>query len=111
MRAEKTENKKEYNVKEAEYKENNTSVVDRLKAIKQRLDKQDQSTMKKIEKKIEIQEKKNEPVDLQELYSNLNVRPMKFINVLVDGKKILKLVIVKEPINKISKSVKNTSSK
>lgn len=111
MTVTKEEDKKNFEVKESKYKENNTSVIARLKAIKARLDKEDKDELEHINKKIEKQEKKQQPVDIEKLYSNLSVRPMRFLNTIVNGKKITKMVIVKEEIAKVNKNVKKHSSK
>lgn len=105
------DNKKDYEIKDAKYKENNTSVIDKLKAIKEKLDKEDEKKLVAIEAKVSKEESKGKEIDIEKLYSKLNVRPLKFINTLIDGKKVVKLVIVREPITKVSKDVKNTSSK
>ncbi len=102
-----SENTEEYEIKEANYQENNINIVDRIKAIKKSLDEKDEKKMQQTQKQIE----KGKDVDLKQLYSNLFVRPIKFLNTIIDGKKVTKLVIVKEPINQVSKDVKNTSSK
>ena len=109
--AKKSQNIADYDIKEPKYKENNTSVIDKLKSIKQRLDKKDKKEIVGIEKTIDRKEKKGKPVDIRSLYSKLNVRPMKFINAVVDGKKVLTLAIVRQVPSKISNDVKKASSK
>ena len=111
MIVKKDKDKKEYEVKESNFKENNTGVIAKLKAIKARLDKEDKIELQHIDKKITKQEKKNQPVNIEKLYSNLSVRPMKFFSTIVNGKKITKLVIVREEIAKLDKNVNKTSSK
>ena len=111
MIVKKDKDKKEYEVKESNFKENNTGVIAKLKAIKARLEKEDKSELQHIDKKITKQEKKNQPVNIEKLYSNLSVRPMKFFSTIVNGKKITKLVIVREEIAKLDKNVNKTSSK
>ena len=111
LTASKNPNQLDYDINEPKYKENNTSVIDKLKGIKQRLDKEDKKTIERIEMTIEKSERKGKEVDIRELYSNLHVRPMKFMNAIVDGKRVTKLVIIRKPIHKVSKNVKNASSK
>ncbi len=107
----KSQNIGEFDIKEPKYKENNTSVIDKLKSIKQRLDKEDKKELLKIDKSIEKSEKKNKEVDIRTLYSRLNVRPMKFISALIDGKRVTRLAIVRVQPGKISNDVKKPSSK
>jgi hypothetical protein len=107
----KSKNIGEFDIKEPKYKENNTSVIDKLKSIKQRLDKEDKKELLKIDKSIEKSEKKNKEVDIRTLYSRLNVRPMKFISALIDGKRVTRLAIVRVQPGKISNDVKKPSSK
>ena len=101
------ESRKDYSVKESNYRENNVGVIDKIKEIKKKLDEKDDKKIKELEKK----EESGKQIDAKETYSNLFVRPMKFINTFVNGKKFVKLVIVRESIEKVSKDVKNASSK
>ena len=102
---------KAYDVKEAQYQQNNTSVIKRLKDIRKKLDEQDNKEKIKISKKINEEKDKGSKPDILSLCSNLHVRPIKFINTLVSGKRVTKLVLVKEDLYKMKKSVKNASSK
>ena len=104
------QSKEEYEVKEARYQENNPSVVERLKTIKEQLARRDKEEMEHISKKIAKAEKKGEKVDISELYSSLSVRPMKLIQTLVEGKRVTTPAIVREDIRD-RESVKKHSLK
>lgn len=90
------EKEKEFEVTKTKYNENNVGVIARLKAIKAKIDERNQRQLQKIEHDIDKAEKKGNPIDIKELYSRLDVRPMKFIEVMVDGKNVSKLVLVRE---------------
>lgn len=93
----KSEDKKEqYEVKDAKYEKNNIGVIERFKAIKAKVDAKNQKQIEKIERKIDRAQEKGKEIDIKALYSKLNVRPMKFISSMVDGKTVCKLVIVRD---------------
>lgn len=97
MKVDKSKEKyQEFEVTRTNYNENNVGVIERLKAIKAKVDERNRKEKQKIEQEIEKREKQGKSVDIRELYSRLNVRPMKFIEVMVNGKKVNKLVLVRE---------------
>ena len=97
MTAERKDDRVEqYEVREADYQENNTSMISKFKAIKAKLEQKNQRELEKVEKKIDKAKQSGKDVDSTALYSNLDIRPLMFINAMVNGKKVSRLVIVRE---------------
>ena len=90
------ENNKTFEVKEAKYEKNNISAIDKLKAIKKKITKKNDKEIAKVEKTVDKAKEKGREIDIPKLYSKLEVRPLKFISSMTDGKTITKLVIVRE---------------
>lgn len=87
------EKKEEYELEEPKYKRNNESLIERFKRIKEKLAASDERRLASAEKKLENSDPKE--IDIQKIYSKVKVRPLKFMNVVVNGKTITKLVLVK----------------
>ncbi len=99
LSAKKTDSKsKEYEVSSGKAEENNVGVIERFKMIKAKVDERNKRKLEKIEQEVTTLEKKGKQPNVSALYSKLEVRPMKFINAIVDGKSVCKLVLVRQRI-------------
>ncbi len=85
-----------FDVKKAKNKENNISIIDKIKQIKKEVDKRNQKKLEKVEARIDKLKQEGKEIDVRKLYSRIDVRPMKFISAMQNGKEISKLVIVRE---------------
>ena len=92
----KEESEEQYEVTEAEYQENNTSVLSKFKAIKAKIEEKNQKELAKVEQRIDRAQAKGKPVDIAQAYSNLEIRPLMIINAMVNGKNVSRLVIVRD---------------
>ena len=97
------EEKEEYEVVESVQQENNLGIIDRLKTIKEKIEKKDLSKQTRLDARME---KSGDSIPLSQLYKDLSVRPMKFISAMVDGKEISKLVLVREKKEKLEEEGK-----
>ena len=81
---------------ESDKQENNLTIAKRLREIKYKVEKREQSKLDRIDRKIDRVTSKGKSVSLSNLYKNLNVRPMKFISSMIDGKKTTRLVLTRQ---------------
>ena len=102
LSVEKDEKSNGFNIKEAQYKESNTSVINKLKTIRQRLEKEDQETIEEFKEKA----KKNDTTEITKLYRNLSVRPLILVSKMINGNRVTQVVLVKDEIEKQLKNVK-----
>ncbi len=96
----------EFDVVESDQVENNINIAKRIRAVKGKLEAEDEAEMKKIDKKMARLERQHIEVPLSELYKGLNVRPMKFVSAMVDGKETVDLVLVRKQIEKSNEDKK-----
>ena len=81
---------------ESDKQENNLELVKRLKEIKSKVERKEQPKLDRIDRKIEKATNKGKSVSLRNLYKGLQVRPMKFISSMVDGKVTTRLVLTRQ---------------
>ena len=77
----------------------NTNVIDKLKEIKKKIEKEDKEKLEKINKILEKKLKKEDKEDGILLYKNLNIRPVKFAKSL-SSSKTSNLVMINSTKNK-----------
>ena len=75
-----------FEIKNSKFKQNNKSVIDKLKEIKRKIEKEDSEKLDRINKKLEKKLKKGDKPDSKLLYKNLNIRPLKFIKSITGNK-------------------------
>lgn len=102
------EDKEQFEVSDAKYNENNIGVIARLKAIKAKVEEKNRKQIKKIEHTIDKKERKGKEIDIEGLYSKLEVRPFEFANVITSAGISSKLVLVRNR-NKIIEDNKSAS--
>ena len=94
-------------LKTSSFGKKNASLVEKFKIIKEKLQKKQQS--KALEAAQKKEDNSNKPVvdvtENQNFYSNVKVRPLKFMDAMVDGKNVSRVVLVKD-YNKLG-NVKN----
>lgn len=100
------ENNEQFELTNTKYNENNIGVIARLKAIKAKVDEKNKKQIKKIEHTIDKAERKGKEIDIEGLYSKLEVRPLAFANVMANAGMSNSLVLVrnKDDIIENSKS-------
>ena len=93
--------------KSSSFGKRNTSLVEKFRIIKEKLKKKQESkTLETTQIKNEESNKKvDDIINNEKLYSNVKVRPLKFMDAMVDGKNILHVVLSKD-YNKLG-NVKN----
>lgn len=103
-----TEDKEVFEVEEPKKEENNFKVIDRIKKIKEKIDERNREKLKGVEEKVIKLIKEGKVENLESLYDNIDIRPLEILDKIESGKRICKLVIVRETSEKTIKS-KRTS--
>ncbi len=76
------------------HEENNLGLLDKMRSIREKVDIKNKRKIENIEK--EIENKGINKVDISDLYSKLDVRPMMFVKTMTsDGKEYKNLILVK----------------
>ena len=86
----------EYEVVESKREENNLGAIQRLREIKAKLEMKQKPKLDRVNSKIDRLEKNGKNISLNHLYRGLSVRPMKFINAMVEGRQVSRLVLIRE---------------
>ncbi len=91
-----------YEVKEANFVENNVSAIDRFRAIKKRLDKQTEKEKERVRKNLEEEKSRGLDIDLTKAFSGLTIRPVKIVDMIVNNAHQTKLILVRDELLGIS---------
>ena len=103
-----TENKEEFDVVEPKREENNFKIIDRIKKVKEKIDERNRKKLQGVEEKVIKLIKEGKVENLESLYDNIDIRPLEILDKIESGKRICRLVIVRDTSEKTIKS-KRTS--
>ena len=98
----------EFDVVEPKREENNFKIIDRIKKVKERIDERNRKKLQGVEEKVIKLIKEGKVENLESLYDNIDIRPLEILDKIESGKRICRLVIVRDTSEKTIKS-KRTS--